>query len=275
MTEATTPNIRILHQMARAGGTIMCKCLASMDGVVLLSEVHPRAVVLARQVLPAAAEQFSPFRQARDWFGLVDASDEAELRQRTGAARFTDVVALIAEKCAARGETLVLRDWSHLDFTGAPFEPNPPYRFRTVEALESHMPVTRCCTVRHPLDQWLSLRRLSILPEDYGVDQFLRGYRAFAEQAVELGFFRYEDFLDDTDAVLRGICQRLELSHDPAWRERWHLYNKLTGDGGAIRESNEIAPRPRKPVEPGLLAELAANADYRASIEMLGYQHPA
>ena len=104
--------------------------------------------------------------------------------------------------------------------------------------------------------------------------RFVRGYRAFAEQAVELGFFRYEDFLNDTGAVLGGICQRLELSYDPAWRERWHLYDKLTGDGGAIRESNEIAPRPRKSVEPGLLAELAANADYRASIEMLGYEHP-
>ena len=220
------------------------------------------------------AEQFSPVRQARDWFGLVDDNDVSALRQRTGAVRFADIVALIAERCAARGETLVLRDWSHLDFTGAPFERNPPYRFRIVEALESRMPVTRCCTVRHPLDQWLSFRQLSILWKDYGVDQFLMGYRAFAEQAVELGFFRYEDFLDDTGSVLDGICQRLELSFDPAWRELWHLYDKLTGDGGAIRESNEIAPRQRKPVEPGLLAELAANADYNASIEMLGYEHP-
>jgi len=274
MTDPIIPNVRILHQMARAGGTIMCKCLASMDGVVLLSEVHPRAVLLAQRIQPAAAEQFSPLRQARDWFGLIDASDETALRRRTGAVRFTDVIALIAERCATRGETLVLRDWSHLDFTGAPYERNPPYRFRTVEALESRMPVTRCCTVRHPLDQWLSFRQLSILQEDYGVDNFLRGYRAFAEQAVELGFFRYEDFLGDTEAILGGICQRLDLSHDPAWRERWHRYDKLTGDAGAIMESNEIAPRPRRPVEAGLLGDLAANADYRASIEMLGYEHP-
>ncbi len=67
MTEPAIPNVRILHQMARAGGTIMCKCLASMNGVVLLSEIHPRAVLLVQHVQPAAAEQFSPVRQARDY----------------------------------------------------------------------------------------------------------------------------------------------------------------------------------------------------------------
>ena len=115
------------------------------------------------------------------------------------------------------------------------------------------------------------IEHFTLLPEEYGTDEFLRGYRAFAEQAVEMGFFRYEDFLSDSDTVLAGICRRLDLPYDQTWRERWHLYDKLTGDREAITEASEIAPRPRRPVEPGLLGELAANADYRASIEMLGY----
>lgn len=269
------PTVRVLHQMARAGGTIICKCLAVMDGVVLLSEVHPRAILLANRVRPGLGNHFSPLRQAREWFGLVEEGDEADLRQRTGALRFADMIALIAARCAGRDAALIIRDWSHIDFTGVPFEPNPPYRLRTFEALEGRMPIARACTVRHPLDQWLSLRELDYIKGNLEVGEFLGGYRSFAEQAAEIGFFRYEDFLQDPDAVLKGLCERLELAYDQGWRERWHRYDKITGDPVAIRGSTEIRPPPGKPVAPDLLEEFGASADYRESIALLGYRHPA
>jgi len=35
------PRIRLLHQLGRSGGTLISRCLGSMQGVVLLSEIHP------------------------------------------------------------------------------------------------------------------------------------------------------------------------------------------------------------------------------------------
>ena len=37
----TKPGIRILHHMARSGGTIISRCLGCMKDVILLSEIHP------------------------------------------------------------------------------------------------------------------------------------------------------------------------------------------------------------------------------------------
>jgi hypothetical protein len=35
--------LRMIHNMARSGSTLVCKCLGCMEGVVLLSELHPLA----------------------------------------------------------------------------------------------------------------------------------------------------------------------------------------------------------------------------------------
>jgi len=50
----------LLHHLARTGGTLLCRCLASMDSVYLLSEINPQGVA-----------HFNPLRQAADWYGLV------------------------------------------------------------------------------------------------------------------------------------------------------------------------------------------------------------
>ncbi len=52
-TEPAKPAIRVLHQLARTGGTIISKCLGAMAGVVLLSEINPRGV-----------ETYNPLAQA-------------------------------------------------------------------------------------------------------------------------------------------------------------------------------------------------------------------
>ena len=35
------PIIRIIHNLARSGGTPICKCLGCMSDIVLLSEIEP------------------------------------------------------------------------------------------------------------------------------------------------------------------------------------------------------------------------------------------
>jgi len=255
------PAIRVLHHMARSGGTVISKCLATMDGVVLLSEIHP-----------AGIRMFNPLQQAHEWFGLLA---DADLRAvQNGGIGFQEGIALIHERCVEQGKILLLRDWTHLDFTAVPFLSRPSYQLTLADVLKERLPLVNTTTVRHPIHQWRSLSQLPIMREKLTLDTFLEGYRRFAEYCVQIGFIRFEDFTDDTERQLRILCGRLAINYDEAWRERWGTYTKITGDSGRQQGKAEIKPPSHKTVEPALLNAFANNADYRHSLKLLGYEHP-
>jgi len=259
---AARPPLRLIHHMARSGGTVISKCLGCMSGVVLLSEIHP-----------LGTNHFNPLIQAQRWYGLLSTQDLIELKAR-GRVGFVDAIELIRRRAEDCSQRLVIRDWSHLDFTGVPFVARPAHRLLTAEALASRFELRQVCSVRHPLDQWLSLSQLAVVQGRLGLAAFLAGYLRFAEVATGIGFHRYEDFTADPQAVMKAICGSLQLKFDRGFAERWRDYTFVTGDVSGSRGGGEIRPVPRRPAAPDLLATLAANADYQASLELLGYEHP-
>jgi hypothetical protein len=259
---APRPTLRLMHHMARSGGTLISRCLGCMSGVLLLSEIHPLGTA-----------QFNPLVQAQRWYGLLSSQDLAALRAR-GRIAFVDAIELIHRRAADAGQRLVVRDWSHLDFTGVPFVATPAYRLLTADALKGRFDLRQACTVRHPLDQWLSLRQLAVVKGKLTLEAYLAGYRRFAEQARAIGFFRYEDFAGEPSAVLKELCRALDVRFDRHFTERWSSYTFVTGDVSGSRGGAQIQPVPRRAVDPGLLDHVAANPDYRTSLELLGYDHP-
>jgi hypothetical protein len=233
-----------------------------MSGILLLSEIHPLGTA-----------QFNPLVQAQRWYGLLSSQDLIELRAR-GRIAFADAIELIHRRTVEAGQRLVIRDWSHLDFTGVPFVAHPAYRLLTADALKGRFELRQVCTVRHPLDQWLSLRQLAVVHGKLTLEAFLAGYRQFAEHARRIGFFRYEDFTTDPSCVMKELCRALDVRFDRHFTERWSSYAFVTGDVAGSRGSTSIRPVARRPMDPGLLDELAANPDYRTSLELLGYDHP-
>lgn len=259
-----TPPIRVLHHMARSGGTVISKCLATMENVVLLSEIHSSAV---NQLYP----QLNPMRQFHEWYGLFTRADLERLKRPIS---FMEGIALIYRRCIENGKVLVLRDWSHLDYTAVPFLPAPTYRLTMVELLRQQFPVVNTATVRHPITQWLSLSRLQIMQGKLTLDMYLKGYRQFAECCEQIGFVRYEDFSSEPEVQLGILCERLSLAYDQGWRERWWRYTNMTGDMYGKREGTEIKAKPIKVEDQDLLAAFAQNKDYQHSLEILGYEHP-
>jgi hypothetical protein len=178
-------------------------------------------------------------------------------------------------RAAERGSLLVIRDWTHLDFTGVPHVPRPRYVLSLAEALAPSFDILHTATVRHPIDQWLSLQKSRPIRAALGLPAFLSGYRRFAQLCPRLGFVRFEDFADDPDRALQTLCERLALPYDAGYRQRWAGYTWITGDIGGAARRPEINRPARPPVEESLLAAFAANADYRAALDLLGYRHPA
>ena len=259
---APRPTLRLLHHMARSGGTLISKCLGCMSGVLLLSEIHP-----------LGTNHFNPLVQAQRWYGLLSSQDLIELKAR-GRVGFADAIELIRRRAEECSQRLVIRDWSHLDFTGVPFVVRPAHRLLTAEALAPRYELRQVCTVRHPLDQWLSLSQLAVVQGRLTLDSFLTGFRRFAEVAKAIGFHRYEDLTRDPQGVMKALCGDLDLRFDRSFAARWREYTFVTGDVAGSRGGHAIQPVPRRPVAPDLLARLAENEDYRISLELLGYQHP-
>lgn len=264
------PVIRLYHAMARTGGTVIARCLGSMDGVVLLSEIHPRGLKI-----------FNPVVQAGEWFDLFTAEDKARLRD-DGTVDYVDVMALIHARCEERDKMLVIRDWTHLDFIGLPFVSPPPYQPTNSKILENRFRVINAASVRHPIDQWLSFRKFPVLRgkvdsgfENYlSLETFLKGCRHFAEVGLQSGFIQYEDFTSNPDAVLEDLCGVLDIPFDYTYRNRWQNYGKITGDVESLGSTDDIVSRARPAVEPELINRFAANSDYQRTIEILGYSHP-
>lgn len=255
------PTIRIIHHMARSGGTILSKCLGCMNDVLLLSEVHPKGM-----------NWFDPLVQAQRWFNLL--SYEEVNRFKPQNLSFLERISIVYERAVGMDKKLILRDWSHLDFTGVPFVKEPGFELSILGEIEKQFNVLHLATVRHPIDQWLSLRRLPIMKDKLTLYEFLHGYRQFAETAKSIGFIRYEDFTVNPESVLKQICNNLDIGYDAAFINKWSSYTTITGDTNNQRvEAEEIKKAPRRLMEPDLLKKLEDCEDYWLSLRILSYNH--
>lgn len=261
----TKPTIRILHHLARSGGTLISKCIATMDRVALLSEIHP---IGATAIHPRL--RIDPFGQAYRWHGLVGDADVKRLKQRPPT--FQQLMFLLEQRAAAKNKLLVLRDWSHLDYTGVPFC-EPRYSSMLADVFAGAYEVKRVCTVRHPIDQYLSLLKLPLVAQaGLSVERYLVGCEKFAELCAQTGFIRYEDFTREPDASLRTICDALAIPFDPGYVERWPSYTKITGDRQGSRGGLEvIRPLDRRAAPDELIDEFKQHDAYHRSKELLGY----
>lgn len=255
------PKIRVLQHLARSGGTLISRCLGSMHGVALFSEVHPDTM-----------RHISAIRQAIDWHGLVSES-ETKLWKMKGDALFAQLFVLASYRAQQKGRVLLLRDWSHIDYHGLPYQ-RPTMRPKIVDALSEQFEVVRTATVRHPIDTYLSLMTLPVMqgvPMPIGV--YLDGCLAFAEEAARIGFVRYEDFTHAPDKHLRLLCERLEMEFDPTYIERWAAFEHITGDTTGTRGGRqEIRALKRRSAEPALIEKFRSFESYRKTKEILGYE---
>ncbi len=261
------PTIRVLHHLARSGGTLISKCLGSMEGVFLLSEIHP----LTEQVDAAytrMVEAMNPLRQAIEWHRLPTEHDLRKLGKRE-RVEFSELLVLLAERAQSRGGALLVRDWTHLDFIARPFLPEPTLRLTTAEELRQVAEVESHITVRHPVDQLVSLSKLGVMQGSWDLREYFYAYRVFAEVAREVGFTRYEDFTRDPDGHLRRMCAALALPFDPGYADRWPDYRKITGDNSSFRT---IQPVHHKELEPEQMEKIRALPDYQQAVALFGYE---
>ena len=257
------PVIRVFHNMARSGGTLVCRCIGCMNNTMLLSEIHPKG-----------HQYFNPIKQACQWYNLLHPVD-VDLLNRKKNIRFAQAIKMLYARSSEIGQNLVIRDWAHLDFVAVPFLQKPDYKMGLLNELKPHFDFKQIALVRHPVDQWLSLRKLAVMKDHLDIDHYLKGYLEFARQAAEIGYIRYEDFTADPHWQMKIVCEKLQLDYDEDFINKWFDYNKITGDTGKQSRGSklrQIKPMPRQPVSPQVLEKFKANENYWQALKILNYQ---
>jgi hypothetical protein len=264
-------SIAILYTLARSGGTLVSKCLGCIPGNVLLSEVNPRLAY------------FNPLAQARDWFGLISNKDIRDL-QNNGQYNYLDSIRLISSRCRTRRQKLIIRDWTHVDFTPGNYPVKPTYILSQYESLKQYFHVNHIAITRHPLDSFLSLSKLPDYKGRLDLQEYLKGARAYADVAKMTGFVRFEDFCMSPQDTLKKICNTLELNYDKSFLDSYIAYTTVTGDnyhpsqrhtltGDLVKERapETIRLPPRRAEFSQISKSIQHNEDYRYILDTLGY----
>jgi hypothetical protein len=225
--------IYLLINYARSGGTLFSKIIASQKNVVLLSEVNPNHNAV-----------YSPAQQANLWYCLN--IDEG--------LSYQDQVKEIYQKCMQQNKTLVIRDFTFIDFT--PHQLNnfkPKKVFSNYEVIKQIAPVNAVAFVRNAIDVWISR---DCPPK------FSEGYLEYINFLMKekIPIFKYEEFTKNPEGFLIEFGKTWAIS-DLSYSNKMLKYQKVTGDNQLkkpSRGSNQqtIKPLKRKQLAKQLISHL-------------------
>lgn len=251
------PPIRIIQHLSCTGGTIICKCLAAMPNVTLLSEVNPLSR-LHVSYKPKFAPTDLTYLALQGKFPLFE-----ELSEEI----FKAGINVISKHARQLGKYLVIREHSHSDYLVGDSSRNVSI---IKNLLKNEYDILCALTVRHPVDSYLSLIAnegwVHFTPTNF--DEYCKRYLLFIERNKEVPSYKYEDFLVDPKTVLISMCKDLDLPFNEVFQDVFDL-NSMSGDSG--RSSNVISSRERRKYDDNFRAELDGSAHYIQLCEVLNY----
>jgi hypothetical protein len=267
MINVKKPKVRILHSLSRSGATLVCRCIGCMPNIILLSEIHPLS---SRRASDKGEQSFDPLIQACYWHNILSPEDISEKQYN-----YIERIQLIVRGCNDNLKQLVIRDFTQIDFIGIPLRLEPSYYLRHARLLSDYFEVIPFALVRHPIDMWLSQRKMAPYFQRLTIDFFLDSYFEYAQQIQPFGFVRYEDFIEDPDKQMQIICDKLQIRFDKNFLINWTSYNKITGDTDQTNSRgagiNKIISLPRRPIQDDTLNQFRANKKYWEALKILNY----
>jgi protein O-GlcNAc transferase len=256
--------LRLIHSLGGCGGTLLSRCIGVLPNVALLSEVNPASVKLFLS--------FDPLYQDERWLHLLTKED-VERFSRLDLKKpenFRDLIQVFYYRARASHRHLVIRDYNYVEFLGVPFGTDPPRRMMLHGALPSNIPISSVALIRHPVDQWFSLRKHQRPGSGVSPRMFCNAYLTFLRELRDTPVFKYEEFIDNANDQLRAICRNLGLEFAPSFAERFHKFDCVTGDLKRLRDRS-ISPSPRQPVAPEIMEEFRSSESFRSILETTGY----
>ena len=248
--------IPVLYSFARSGGTLANQLLGTHPQCLVLSEVNP-----AGSYKPVA-------EQAVEWLELATPEEAAKL----SALAYRKQMAELRERAAARGRTLVVRDW-----VTANFLPGTAPRVVPSGTLEQSIyleraglqPIALVVTRRAAAVYQSIVTNFSHLA-DLTVEAFGEAYLAYARAVAQLPRLHMESLRAAPEAGVRKLFESfgLDTSPVPEVLRDFHEFRKCTGNntlegrGGSADARSVIPPETPPDITHRALAEADALLGY-------------
>ncbi len=265
------PKISVIYSLARSGATLMSRCMGCADNNVILSEINPRF------------SWFNPLVQAYEWYGLFTEQEMIQLKSAR-ELRYIDAIMLISEKCRNNKLNLIVRDWTHIDFTPGDYPVAPIYQMAQDLVLRDHFEISEIAITRHPLDTYLSVCKVPRMIDTLSLDDYMAGFLKFAKIAKRIGFVRYEDFCETPQSTLKKVCEKLGTGYAGDFENRYPSNTRVTGEVYSAKDTETVTGEtigtrsrhairlpPRRKVQASIEQNLAACQAYPKILEVLGY----
>lgn len=252
------PPVRIVQHFACTGGTLMSRALSVQPNTMFLSEIDPLSTLVVNRDRPAFApsDLIYALRQA------LRETDETVMSEM-----FLAELNVLQSAMVRQGFNLVLRDHAHSHYCT---ERDPASRPSLRGLVSRQLPVRAILTIRHPLDTYLSLVangwHEKILPST--LDEYAKRYLQFLDDNRGVTRIKYEDFLSDTSATVKQMCNELDLSFQEA---NIDLLSLVSMSGNSGRSGTTIQARPRRDVPGWIGSDVKNSSAYRELCKALDY----
>lgn len=252
----------LLYNYARSGGTLFSRCLGSLPDTMIVSEVHPAIEEYIKlEGRCGDTDEHSTQIQAKKWFDLDLEPYE-----------FGENIQKISDSCEKYSKSLVVRYWSFLDFTASPFNfHTPPGMLTAARAMPKGLEFVSVAFVRDAIDVWLSRGQpdQKVFFADY-----LRYVEALKE--MEIPIFKYEEFCDAPEAIMRSFCEYTGLPFSADFLKKYNSFNSITGDtvvlgGSRGMNAGKIKSLKRKRIRKSKIKLIEKNADMHRANGLLNY----
>ena len=250
--------VRMVHHLSCTGGTLVAKCIASMPQVWLLNEIDSFSLMDT----PKGRARFSP----TDMIALMRQGDR-DIEEVAIRRVFLAELDALRQECWETGRSLVLRDHSHSHFLYDELDPHKP---TLADVVADQFPVLSLITVRHPVDSYSSMKRQGwhkqFHPSTF--DEYCRRYINFIDRYRDVEIVKYEDFVLEPQAVMRSMCDRLQIEFSGEFDNVYSSF-RFSGDSG--RSGTRIGTRKRRVDYSEMAHELESSSHFGRLLSMLGY----
>ena len=200
-----------------------------MPDVFLLSELHPD---YCDELF------FNPFDPVQQLLAQTELKFNKKLRRQV----FLDRVAMTYQVLLKRNKIMVIRDHTHSDYLRHRSSSDIQDRTSLIDVLSERYQVLSVLTLRNPLDSYVSLCENQWNEAVQSFDDYCTRVLLMldAYSAKNCPIYRYEDFCQDPDEVMKKICQDLDLTYFDGYQSTFFKI-PMTGDSGrGQREEREI-----------------------------------
>lgn len=215
--------IRLILSPARAGGTLLNRCLGSFPNVKVVSEINPKGGGWGKRKENSFTTISS---QMQNWYKIkIEPSD------------FFQEAADLISYSKIQNEEVIFRDWSHIDFWKNTIIDPPPNNFTIIEGFKKRFneEIKPLAIIRNPIDTWISIG----MPEP---NQYFRSYHIFLKRVIEEGCFivKYEDFVKDPIHKMKEITEFFGIPFYPDFISEFGNFSFVNGDSQVSRENTKF-----------------------------------